>query len=215
MPRCWRMWTRLTLRSAVDCSSSQASLLALALVALLWGCAGLDPRNPVPEMLVTEAGVAGMERARWWGDEAPADVASEIRRNLRGITKLAESPPEKGRPVVNYLALSSGGDDGAFAAGVLVGWTRSGRRPRFEIVTGVSAGALIAPFAFLGPAYDKDLTDMWTHYGARDLIVKKPLAALLGGNALADTGPLADLIALHINQQFLDAIAAEYHRGRL
>src|SRR5258708_4020476 len=54
---------------------------------------------------------------------------------------------EKGRPVVNYLALSSGGDDGAFAAGVLVGWTRSGRRPHFEIVTGVSAGALIAPFA--------------------------------------------------------------------
>jgi hypothetical protein len=67
-------------------------------------------------MLVTEARVAGMERALWWGDEAPADVASEIRRNLRGITKLAESPPEKGRPVVNYLALSSGGDDGAFAA---------------------------------------------------------------------------------------------------
>jgi hypothetical protein len=92
----------------VDCASSQASLLALALVALLWGCASLDPRNPVPETLVTEARVPGMERARWWGDEAPADIAAEIRRTLPGITKLAESPPEMGRPVVNYLALSSG-----------------------------------------------------------------------------------------------------------
>jgi predicted acylesterase/phospholipase RssA len=78
------------------------------------------------------------------------------------------------------LALSSGGDDGAFAAGLLVGWTQTGRRPRFEVVTGVSAGALIAPFAFLGPAYDRQLVAMWTRYGAQDLIVKKPLAAVFG-----------------------------------
>jgi Patatin-like phospholipase len=140
-----------------DCRSALAGLLVLALVALLCGCASLVPRDPVPETLVAEARVPGIDHARWWGDEVPADVAAEIRRNLRGVTKLAESPRENGRPVVNYLALSSGGDDGAFAAGVLVGWTHSGRRPRFEIVTGVSAGALIAPFAFLGPAYDKDL----------------------------------------------------------
>ena len=199
----------------MDRSLSHATLLALALVTLVCGCANLVLRNPVPETLVTEARVPGIDHARWWGDEAPADVAADIRRNLRGITKLAESPPEKGRPVVNYLALSSGGDDGAFAAGVLVGWARSGRRPRFEIVTGVSAGALIAPFAFLGPAYNKDLESIWTGHASADLVTPQPLAVLLGGNALADTQPLAQLIARYVDRRLLQAIAREYRGGRL
>jgi predicted acylesterase/phospholipase RssA len=172
-------------------------------------------RDPVPQTLVADAGVPGLDHVRWWGDEVPADLAAEIKRNLRGISKLAESPRENGHPVVNYLALSSGGDDGAFAAGILVGWSRSGRRPRFEIVTGVSAGALIAPFAFLGPAYDKELEAMWTGYGSSDLIIPQPLAVLLGGDALADTQPLAELIAHYVNRRLLDAISREYRRGRL
>jgi predicted acylesterase/phospholipase RssA len=162
-----------------------------------------------------QASVPGMGPVRYWGDEISTDLVEEFKRKLAYMPRLAESPPENGKPIVNLLAISSGGEDGAFAAGLLVGWTQTGRRPRFEIVTGVSAGALIAPFAFLGPAYDGQLAAIWTRYGARDLIVKKPLAALLGGNALADTGPLADLIALYIDQRFLDAIAAEYRRGRL
>src|SRR5262249_48016802 len=148
-------------------------------------------------------------------NEIPKDVLAEFKRKLPYLPRLAESPPEHGKPIVNMLAISSGGDDGAFAAGLLVGWTRTGRRPRFEVVTGVSAGALIAPFAFLGPAYDRQLIAMWTRYGTRDLIVKKPLAAVFGGNALADTGPLADLIAQYIDQRVLDTIAAEYHKGRI
>jgi hypothetical protein len=198
-----------------DWRSVVSGLLAFALSVCLCGCASLVPRDPVPETLVAEARVPGIDRARWWGDEVPADVAAEIRRTLPGITRLAESPREKGRPVVNYLALSSGGDDGSFAAGVLVGWTRSGRRPRFEIVTGVSAGALIAPFAFLGPAYDKDLEGIWTGNASADLITPQPLALLLGGNALADTQPLADLIAKYVDRRLLNAIAREYRKGRL
>jgi Patatin-like phospholipase len=205
----------LGIRSVRNSRSKPAASLALLLAVFLSACASLVVRDPVPETLVAEARVPGIDHARWWGDEVPADVAAEIRRNLRGITKLAESPPEKGRPVVNYLALSSGGDDGAFAAGVLVGWTRSGRRPRFEIVTGVSAGALIAPFAFLGPAYDKDLETIWTGKASADLITPQPLAVLLGGNALADSEPLAQLIAQYVNRRLLDAIAREYKRGRL
>ena len=185
----------------------------LTLVSFLFGCASLVPRDPVPETLVAEARVPGIDCARWWGDEVPAGVAAEIRQNLRGITKLAESPREKGRPVVNYLAPSSGGDDGAFAAGVLVGWTHSGRRPRFEIVSGVSSGALIAPFAFLGPAYGKDLEAMWTGYASADLITPQPLAVLLGGNALADTQPPAQLIPQYVNRRLLQAIARQYRGG--
>jgi hypothetical protein len=134
---------------------------------------------------------------------------------MPSLSHLAQSPPENGRPVVNYLAISSGGDDGAFAAGLLVGWTKSGRRPRFEVVTGVSAGALIAPFAFLGPSFDQELTAIWTRYDSDDLLVKQPLAALLGASALADTQPLADLIAHYVDRRLLNAIAAEYRKGRL
>ena len=191
-----------------DCRSAVGNAPALALVVLLCGCASLVPRNSVPETLVTEARVPDIHRARWWGDEAPADVAP-------GLTKLAESPREKGRPVVNYLALSSGGDDGAFAAGVLVGWTRSGRRPRFEIVTGVSAGALIAPFAFLGPAYDKDLEAMWTGYASGDLITPQPLAQhrfyIIANTKLAPEWKQAEATLLSIAQSSLAAGQQEPH----
>jgi predicted acylesterase/phospholipase RssA len=189
--------------------------LVTVLLVLSAGCASVSVRNPVPLHLMPEASVPGMGPIRYWGDEMPKEAVEELKRKMPYMARLAESPRENGRPVVNFLAISSGGDDGAFAAGLLVGWTQSGRRPRFEIVTGVSAGALIAPLAFLGPAYDEQLTAMWTRYSTQDLIVKRPLAALLGGAALADSGPLADLIAYYIDRSFLDAIAAEYGRGRI
>ena len=192
-----------------------ASCLVSALVLMSAGCATTGERNPVPFHLMPQASVPGMGPVRYWGDEISADLVEEFKRKLAYMPRLAELPPENGRPIVNLLAISSGGEDGAFGAGLLVGWTQSGRRPRFEIVTGVSAGALIAPFAFLGPAYDTQLTDMWADLNTRDVVRKKPLTALLGGNALADTGPLAELIAVTIDQRLLDAIAAEYRRGRL
>jgi hypothetical protein len=192
-----------------------AASLLLGLLALLTsGCASLVHRDPVPEPLLAEARVPGLGNVRYWGDEVPADVATELKRHLPGISKLAESPPERGRPVVNYLALSGGGDDGVFAAGLLAGWTKSGRRPRFEVVTGISAGALTAPFAFLGPTYDKELEAMWTGHASSDIITPQPLAALLG-NALADTEPLANLIAHYVDRRFLDTVAQEYRKGRL
>src|SRR6516165_9739454 len=189
--------------------------LATVLLVLSAGCASVSDRNPVPLHLMPEASVPGMGPIRYWGDEMPKEAVEELKRKIPSMARLAESPPEHGRPVVNFLAISSGGDDGAFAAGVLVGWTRSGRRPRFEIVTGVSAGALIAPFAFLGPAYDKDLESIWTGHAGADLITPQPLAVLLGGNALADSEPLAQLIAQYVNRRLLHAIAREYRGGRL
>jgi hypothetical protein len=66
-------------------------------------------------------------------------------------------------PTAHFLSLSGGGDNGAFGAGLLVGWTAHGDRPSFKLVTGVSTGALIAPFAFLGPEYHGGLTDVYTN----------------------------------------------------
>jgi hypothetical protein len=178
-----------------------AGLLVLAVVALLCGCANLVPRDPVAETLVAEARVPGIDRPRWWRDEVPGrcrcrDQAEPSRYHEACGVAAREGPTRRQlpRPIER-------GDDGAFAAGVLVGWTRSGRRPRFEIVTGVTAGALIAPFAFLGPAYDKDLESMWTGNASADLITPQPLAVLIGGNALADSQPLANLIAHYVNRR--------------
>ena len=120
-----------------------------------------------------------------------------------------------GRPVVETLALSGGGGDGAFGAGVLTGWSERGTRPEFEIVTGVSAGAIIAPFAFLGPRYDKQLKEIWTQYQTNEVITTSILPGLLGGPALADNAPLVALIAQYIDKKMLRAVAHEYSKGRM
>ena len=119
-------------------------------------------------------------------------------------------------PPGHFLALSGGADDGAFGAGVLVGWTETGQRPEFELVTGISAGALIAPFAFLGPSYDPQLRALFTEIAPSDVVQLGRLAlSVLFREALADTAPLARLIERHADAAMLQAIAAEHQRGRL
>lgn len=117
-------------------------------------------------------------------------------------------------PPSHLLALSGGGDKGAFGAGLLNGWTQTGKRPEFLLVTGISTGALIAPFAFLGPAYDAKLKALYTTSSSRDLIEARNLLAVLTSDALADTAPLRRLLRKHVDRDFLDAVAAEYDKGR-
>ena len=95
------------------------------------------------------------------------------------------------------------------------GWTERGDRPEFEIVTGVSAGAIIAPFAFLGPKYDPQLKEIWTQYQTSEVVISSILPGLLGGPALADNAPLVGLIAQYVDKKMLRAVAHEYSRGRL
>jgi predicted acylesterase/phospholipase RssA len=119
------------------------------------------------------------------------------------------------RPVVEYLALSSGAGDGAFGAGLLAGWTKRGDRPQFEVVTGVSAGALTAPFAYLGPEYDRVLREIWTKYDTADLATPQILAGLFGAESFADSTPLRKLIAKYVTRALLDRVAREYRNGRV
>lgn len=183
----------------------------------LSGCATADMRNAVPNAaLAQRASLANQTGIRFWGDEVPADVAAEVRRRLPNMPKLAQTAARiDGRPVVDVLALSGGGGDGAFGAGLLAGWAAAGTRPRFELVTGVSAGAIIAPFAYLGPRYDRQLHEVWTQYQTNQLITAQILPGLLGGTALADTAPLADLIARYVDKRMLREVAAEYRKGRI
>ena len=118
-------------------------------------------------------------------------------------------------PSTAFLAISGGGDNGAFAAGFLNGWTQTGTRPQFKLVTGISTGALIAPFAFLGPAYDKELKELYTGVSFKDIAKKRSMFSIVANDAMADNTPLKQLVKKHINQDVLEAIAAEYAKGRM
>ncbi len=138
---------------------------------------------------------------------------------------IVKSADEDGRPIAetlvrqlgnrhDVLLLSGGGSDGAFGAGVLVGWTASGTRPSFDVVTGVSTGALMATLAFLGPAHDADLVKAYTGVTNKDIYRKRGLVGLARNAALYDRTPLENTIAGVVDEKLLDEVAAEYKKGR-
>ena len=180
--------------------------------SLLAGCATVDAWESVPEQLVDEAAVPGYSNIRFWGDQAPPNLreiaAKKIAQTRR---RYASSNPSRS---VSLLSISGGGSNGAFGAGLLVGWSDAGNRPEFEVVTGVSAGALTAPFVFLGPQYDPDLKEVFTTISTRDVLRKRGLGGILGGTAAADSGPLLRLISKYVDEAFVDEIAREHKRGR-
>jgi hypothetical protein len=160
----------------------------------------------------------GFPHVRAWGD-TPSRVMEQSA--LEAIQQEKRYNHGKLRTQFDVLALSGGGSDGAFGAGVLCGWTASGKRPQFRFVTGISTGALIAPFAFLGSAYDDRLQAAYTTMSDKDVYKKHSsiaiLLSLIGVTplpSLTDNAPLADLIARWIDADMLKKIAAEHRKGR-
>src|SRR3954463_5655667 len=137
---------------------------ALSVIATLAlgtaGCGHTDRLASVPVAQVQEASILGLANARFYVDE-PRPMIAEAKLALQREIAFNRSIG-RALPRADYLALSGGGDDGAFGAGLMVGWTEHGNRPSFKLVTGISTGALIAPFAFLGPDYDSALTSVYT-----------------------------------------------------
>jgi predicted acylesterase/phospholipase RssA len=178
-------------------------LRAFALTAaLLGGCASV-PRTPFTESDEMSAVAIGAPNIRYWADATASTIQGVARRAV----------VQKGRPFV-YLALSGGGGSGAFGAGVLNGWSESGTRPEFTIVSGVSTGALIAPFAFLGPDYDDKLRQIYTNGEAQRLIGQpNPLGALFGPGVYGRER-LRRLIERYLDDDLIRAIAREDQKGR-
>ena len=119
----------------------------------------------------------------------------------------------EGEPA-NVLVLSGGGMNGAFPAGLLKGWSESGTRPRFDVVTGISTGALIAPFAFLGAECDSELERVYTTMNASQIYRLRWLWSLPWADALADSEPLRRRIKKELTAAMLARIADEHRRGR-
>jgi predicted patatin/cPLA2 family phospholipase len=193
-------------------------LIGLIVLLLASGCA-TPPRQPaVPDQLQNQAQIPGLEKIRYRIGN-PDDLAEMAREGMESVKReqayLAASGHQGLLPPATFLAISGGGDNGAFGAGLLNGWTVAGTRPTFKLVTGVSTGALTAPFAFAGPAYDATLKAVYTTISAKDVLEARNLLAALTSDAMADNHPLSKLIAKYVDQALLDVIAAEYAKGRL
>jgi len=195
-----------------------ASLVALAVVSSIAAGCSIPPRGPaVPSSDTVRALPLGIANARFYADDDPGPMLAEAARALEReqAALRASGRPAKPMPPASFLAVSGGSDNGAFGAGLINGWTATGTRPEFRIVTGISTGALIAPFAFLGPDYDPTLREIYTMTGPERIFLRRRLLAAVFDDAMADTTPLAEMIARHTDQAMVDAIAREYRKGRL
>ncbi len=207
-------WTPLTPFSPLARLLRCAPLaVALALV----GCGSL-PRNGVPTELMSSAAIPGMPDVR-----AAAGLRSPVMESDMVKSFAQESASDfparaDGSVLHPHLALSGGGANGAFGAGFLNGWSSTGKRPTFKVVTGVSTGALMAPFAFLGQSRDEALREFYTTTRSRDIFALGAFLStakqLLFGESIADTSPLIALIERHVDEALLREIALAHQGGR-
>ena len=193
-----------------------AALLALTAGAMV-GCASLERLPAVPEAETKQALFLNLPNARFFIDQStPKGLIAEFKAAYeRELAYRRRTGTGATMPPVDILAISGGADNGAFGAGLLVGWSERGTRPTFKGVTGVSTGALIAPFAFLGKAYDPALVKLYTGVSASDIFDRRPFIAALSADAMADTAPLYRMISSYVSDDFVAEIAGEYDKGRL
>jgi hypothetical protein len=189
----------------------------LSLGAALPACA-IPPRlPPVPRGQSGRAMVLGLpnERFRLVLPEGQAAIEREfIEAHARQRRYLGLSPTAI-LPTLDMLAVSGGGENGAFGAGLLNGWTAHGSRPVFDLVTGVSTGALTAPFAYIGRSQDAALKRVYTEISPERVLIRRWLTAALFDDGLADTAPLFATIAEHLDDAMLAGMARAYDQGRL
>ena len=178
---------------------------ALALGSALTGCASVE-RVAYTSDEAASAEIPGMSGVRFSGD-APAAVFDRLRNE---VVRAAAARHQ----TVSYLALSGGGGDGAFGAGLLKGLSETNRRPEFSMVSGVSTGALMAPFVFLGASYDPILQDLYTSGYASSLVKNVNVLNGLFGNALVESDKLMQLIKRYLSDEMIARIAEEHRRGR-
>ena len=199
-------------------SHSRRSLFGVAgggFAATLPGCTAPARGPAVPMERTTQASVLGVVNERFfplYGTEpleAEFQAAEQRQRRTLGLAPAALLPE------VQFLAVSGGGENGAFGAGILCGWSEQGSRPEFELVTGVSTGALTAPFAYLGSSYDPQLRAVYTELTPSRVLLKRYLTAALFDDAMADNSPLFETISRYLHKDMLVAIAKAYGEGRL
>jgi hypothetical protein len=212
------------MKGSLPLSITQAALgrwlqtASLALLCLMLAACGSLPRNATPAQAALDGTVPGFPGVRGWAGQTSSTLEQDLVRSFAQESPQDFPPDASGTVRYAHLALSGGGANGAFGAGFLNGWTATGTRPMFKIVTGVSTGALMAPFAFIGPEYDQALREFYTTTRSKDIFVLGSslglLWQLIAGEALADTRPLQAMIARHVDETLLQRVAEAHQRGR-
>ncbi|MGL6095913.1 MAG: patatin-like phospholipase family protein [Fimbriiglobus sp.] len=177
-------------------------------LAVAVGCARNRGPEPVPPAYLTAKVVTDVAAppGTYRGSDLPlAEVLAPAAVN---------TPPDPGKKPLNVLALSGGGQYGAFVAGTLCGWTDKGTRPEFDVVTGISSGALIASLAFVGPKYDCELRRVFTTLRQEDLFKYQPARQLIKYKAIATSEPLQKNIAMTISDEYVADLRAAHATGR-
>jgi predicted patatin/cPLA2 family phospholipase len=187
------------------------------LLSLLSACASTSLealRNPVPEPLVVKADVPGYTQIRFWGDDGTGLTKETVDVRLAQLAEAAKTDPTISARSLHFLTVSGGGSNGAFGAGLLVGWTAAGKRPTFDVVTGISTGSLIAPLAFMGSSHDQSLREAYTEISGKDIYRKKGILQAITSESAADNTPLRNLIAKYVNDELVAEIATQHAKGR-
>ncbi|SEO11362.1 Predicted acylesterase/phospholipase RssA, contains patatin domain [Rhodospirillales bacterium URHD0017] len=184
-------------------------------MAGLPGCATPVREPAVPSGLHARATVLGVPNERFHPASGAAPLEAEFITTLTRHVARTGAPLDGPLPKIDMLAVSGGGENGAFGAGLLCGWTAQGTRPEFEVVTGISTGALTAPFAFLGPSYDPQLRAVYTELEPKQVLLPRSLTAALFDDAMADNSPLFATISKYLDQRMMADIARAYDEGRL
>ncbi len=171
-------------------------------------------RHPLPEEYADIANPVGIGKVRDWGDTYSSyfqdDIVESAKQMRKSYPELYNQPDK-----LNILAISGGGSKGAWGIGLLKGWSDLGEMLNFRLVTGISTGALIAPYAFLGGSYLDVIADFYTNVSDDDIFIKKPFSKLIfGSDSLRSSLPLQKLIEENIDEDFLKKVAEEHKKGR-
>ena len=189
------------------------AVIIIAASLVVSGCATL-PRDPVPLDRILEARVIDGPEVRAWGGVYSQAFQEDF---IASLSQEEESftHPETGDKNYSALAISGGGSDGAFGAGLLYGWSSTGDRPVFKLVTGISTGALIAPFAFLGSEYDEILKEVYTTISTKHIFDRLSIFSILTeSESFTRTTPLKSLIETYISFDLLKQVALAHNDGR-
>lgn len=186
-------------------------LFAAALVVALAAALGCTPRpivNPPTNLLDSS----------WYNRTPPPDPYpdpdSTLSEGLASVFGNGTMPAPAAGAAQNILVISGGGKYGAYVAGLLCGWTENGTRPQFDVVTGISSGALIASLAFLGPQYDARLAREFNNVEQRDILRFQPVRGLLFNRGLASSAPLRELVERNLDEQAFNDLRAAHCAGR-
>ncbi|MFC1548682.1 patatin-like phospholipase family protein [Candidatus Omnitrophota bacterium] len=171
-------------------------------------------RKAVPANLVDKAVVPGFKDIRTFADVASPVFEADLIKSIKEEPAGAFPVNADGKKEYVILAISGGGANGAYGAGIINGWTKNGTRPNFKMITGISTGALIAPFAFLGEDYDDELKRMYTTMSTEDIMRSKAVVNVKGVNSLADNAGLQRIIENNVTEEILAAVAEEHKKGK-